>query len=80
MTLANGWDMRQVDYTYAFAQAVIKEEEVFVELPQDYAASESSDYVLKLNKSMYGFKQAPTMFFDHLCTALKERGFQTIRR
>jgi hypothetical protein len=43
MTLANGWDtMRQVDYTNTFAQAEIKET-VFVELPRDFAASESKD-------------------------------------
>jgi hypothetical protein len=55
MTLANGWATRQVDYTNAFAQADIKET-VFVELPQDYTASDSGDYVLKLKKSLYGLK------------------------
>jgi hypothetical protein len=40
-TLTNGSDMRQVDYTYAFDQADTKEE-VFVELPQDYAARSES--------------------------------------
>jgi hypothetical protein len=76
MTLANGWDTRQLaDYTNAFAQADIKET-VFVELPCDFAASESGDYVLKLKKSFYGLKQAPKTFFDHLRTGLIERGFQ----
>jgi len=75
MTLANGWATRQVDYTNAFAQADIKET-VFVELPRDYAASDSGDYVLKLKKSLYGLKQAPKTFFDHLRTGLIERGFQ----
>ena len=75
MTLANGWATRQVDYTNAFAQADIKET-VFVELPRDYAASNSGDYVLKLKKSLYGLKQAPKTFFDHLRTGLIERGFQ----
>jgi hypothetical protein len=47
-----------VDYTNVFAQADIKEEEVFVELPRDdYAASESGDFVLKLNKSLFGLRK-----------------------
>jgi hypothetical protein len=75
MTLANGWATRQVDYTNAFAQADLKED-VFVELPRDFAASEPGDYVLKLNKSLYGLKQAPKTFFDHLKTGLIERGFK----
>jgi hypothetical protein len=75
MTLANGWATRQVDCTNAFAQADIKET-VFVELPRDFAASESGDYVLKLKKSLYGLKQAPKTFFDHLRTGLIEQGFQ----
>jgi histone deacetylase 1/2 len=73
MTLANGWDTRQVDYTNALADI---KETVFVELPRAFAASESGDYVLKLKKSLYGLKQAPKTFFDHLHTGLIERGFQ----
>ena len=57
MTLANGWETRQVDYTNAFAQADIKED-VFVELPRDFAATEVGQYVLKLNKNLYGLKQS----------------------
>jgi len=75
LTLANGWETRQVDYTNAFAQADIKEE-VFVELPRDFAATEAGEYVLKLNKSLYGLKQAPKTFFDHLRSGLIERGFK----
>jgi hypothetical protein len=74
MTLANGWDTRQVDYTNAFAQATVKED-VFVELPRDFSASESGAFVLKLNKSLYGLKQAPKTFFEHLRTGLLERRF-----
>jgi hypothetical protein len=75
MTLANGWATRQVDYTNAFAQADLKEE-VYVELPRDFAASEPGEHVLKLNKSLYGLKQAPKTFFEHLRTGLMERGFK----
>jgi hypothetical protein len=75
LTLANGWETRQVDYTNAFAQADIKEE-VFVELLRDFAATEVGEYVLKLNKSLYGLKQAPKTFFDHLRSGLIERGFK----
>lgn len=75
-TLANNWSTGQVDYTNAFAQAMINED-VYVAPPRGFEPKRSnfSDPVLHLKKSMYDLKQAPKSFFDKLSAGLKERGF-----
>jgi hypothetical protein len=35
------------------------EEEVYIEQPKRFQLSENADYVCKLNKALYGIKQAP---------------------
>ena len=51
--------MVQTDYTNAFAQSTLAEE-VYMEIPKDFMTSDkNNDYVLKLNKSLYGLQQAP---------------------
>jgi Reverse transcriptase (RNA-dependent DNA polymerase) len=66
----------QVDYTNAFAQAVLKED-VYIELPRGLLSSNSDkDIVLKLYKSLYGLVQAPKTFYDHLAATLKRHGFE----
>ena len=53
------WETIQTDYTNAFAQATLAEE-VYMELPHDFSPpDESAEFVLKLNKSLYGLHQAP---------------------
>ena len=73
LILAKGWVTKQVDYTNAFAQAVLKEE-VYIEAPRGFARSDGKD-VLKLNNSLYGLKQAPKTFYEKLRDGLLERGF-----
>jgi hypothetical protein len=36
----------------------------------------STDYILKIKKNMYGLKQAGKNWFDHLRTSLINRGFK----
>ena len=73
--LANDWVTRQVDYTNVFAQADINEE-VYVEPPKDFGSKSGEARVLKLNKSLYGLRQAPRTFFEKLRAGLLERGFR----
>ena len=75
LILTNGWQTKQVDYTNAFAQAAI-DEEVYIEQPKGFGHKDGIDKVLKLNKSLYGLRQAPKSFFDKLCQGLKERGWK----
>ena len=83
MNLAN----RQVDYTAAFVHADIDkppgfddmspEEQhrtgVYVNMPRGF---EEPGHVLKLNKSLYGLRQSPKNWFDHLKTQLENVGFE----
>jgi Reverse transcriptase (RNA-dependent DNA polymerase). len=75
LTLKNGWSTRQVDYTNAFVQADLQEEEVCIEPPRGFSGLDGVDKVLRLQKSLYGLKQAPKTFFDKLWEGLIERGF-----
>lgn len=71
MCIIAGLVVVQVDYTNAFAQAILKEE-VYAELPQGF---ERSGYVLKLIRSLYGLVQAPRTFYEYLSDNLKKFGF-----
>ena len=54
LSLILNWQMAQTDYTNAFAQSTLAEE-VYMEIPKDFMTSDkNNDYVLKLNKSLYG--------------------------
>ena len=55
----------------AFAQAPL-EQEIFIEYPRDFTAADvDNKYVLKMNKSLYGLRQAPLSWFEHLKKHLK---------
>jgi len=57
-----GLDTKQVDYTCAFLHAPITED-VYVRMPRGF---EEDGKVLKLQKSLYGLRQSPRNFFEHL--------------
>ena len=63
---------QQIDFSNAFCQADI-DEEVYVEMPKDFGDPRGRDMVLlRLNKSLYGTKQAPKTWFFKLNFKLKE--------
>lgn len=65
----------QVDYTAAFVQAPLGEhEEVFVEMPRGFKVAGK---VLQLKRALYGLKQSPKTWFEHLRSKLMDEcGFQ----
>ena len=66
-----------MDYTNAFEQATLAEV-VYMEFPHDFSPSdESDDFVLKLNKSLYGLDQAPLSWFTHLKQHLETCRFRS---
>ena len=81
-----GLSTRQVDYVSAFVQAPIdrdpnwdsmSEEErersgVFVQMPRGFS---EPGKVLRLKRSLYGLKQSPRNFFQHLKSKLEGAGF-----
>jgi hypothetical protein len=66
---------RQVDYTNAFGQANVKTP-MFVELPKGYNSKVDGDCVLKLNKNLYGSRDAPLAWFETLTASLVAEGFK----
>ena len=75
-------DTKVIDFVLAFPQAKL-DVDVFMEIPAGMVLSGPSGsfyrgkYVLKLNKSLYGLKQASANWFEMLSTGLKDRGFKS---
>ena len=72
--LTNEWKTRVIDYTNAFPQANI-DMDIYVEPPALFGSKSGTDKVLKLIKSLYGLKQSPRTFYQHLSTGLQKRGW-----
>jgi Reverse transcriptase (RNA-dependent DNA polymerase) len=51
------------------------EEDTYIECPKGFHPDKGEDYVLFLNKSLYGLRQAPLRFFEYLSQNLRDRGF-----
>jgi len=63
----NGWPTKQLDYVLAFPQAPI-ERDLYISIPKGYQIEneKNKDYALKLNKNLYGQKQAGKIWNDFL--------------
>jgi Reverse transcriptase (RNA-dependent DNA polymerase) len=72
ISLMMGLATQQVDYTCAFLHAPIHED-VYCEMPRGFR---KQGKVLKLKRSLYGLKQSPKNFFDHLKSKLTGLGFE----
>ena len=73
-----GWHTRQLDYVLAFPQAPV-ERELYMEIPKGFNIDEgrTDDFILKLNRNIYGQKQAGRVWNQYLVNKLvKELGFQ----
>jgi hypothetical protein len=68
-------EVRQYDISTAFLHASLSEE-VFVKQPPGHVVSGKEDWVYKLNKAMYGLKNAPKAYSDHFMQVLKDLGFK----
>ncbi len=73
----HGLSSKSIDFLLAFPQADL-EVPVFMELPLGFDAPDSQNqkhYVLQLNKSLYGLKQAGYNRFAKLSNGLEDCGF-----
>ena len=80
LSVIHDLDTRSIDFVLAFPQAPL-DVDVFMELPYGFAVDGITDdgskgYVLKLNKSLYGLKQAAYNWFEMLSKGLRDRGFK----
>ena len=76
LSLVLNWTTVQSDYKNAFAQPNLTDK-VYMELPKDFSAKQNGDFVLWLNKSLYGLCQAPLIWYEHLKANLEQCGFVT---
>jgi hypothetical protein len=76
-TLFFGWDTRCVDFSNAFIQAKL-DKPVFIKPPQGFeeVMEGRPDSCLRLDRSLYGLKAAPRLWFEHLKAALERAGLQ----
>ena len=66
---------RSIDFVLAFPQAKL-DVDVYMEIPFGFTYDESRRYVLKLEKNLYGLKQAAYNWYEMLKGGLEARGFQ----
>lgn len=57
LVVSRGWSLRQIDIQNAFFHGFLNEE-VYMRQPPGYENSQYSHYICKLDKSLYGLKQA----------------------
>ena len=72
-------ESKSIDFVLAFPQADL-DVPVYMELPSGVTPMDEADdnqrrYVLRLNKSLYGLKQAGHNWFEKLRNGLTDRGF-----
>ena len=66
---------KQGDVTAAFLHADVgKDEKIYVEMPLGFR---KNGEVLKLNKTLYGLRQSPMMFWKYLSKAMNDVGMKT---
>jgi len=66
---------KSIDFVLAFPQADL-DTDVYMEFPAGFSQNLRRTHVLKLNKSLYGLKQASSNWFKHLSNGLIKRGLK----
>ena len=75
LSVLHDLETRSIDFTLAFPQADL-DVDVFMEFPVGFdLGPDSRKYVIKLNKSLYGLKQAAHNWFELLKSSLEARGY-----
>lgn len=74
LAVHSNWTIRQLDVSNAFLHGVI-EEEVYMRQPQGYKSATHPHYVCKLQKALYGLRQAPRAWFSLFSGFLLQQGF-----
>jgi Reverse transcriptase (RNA-dependent DNA polymerase) len=77
MSVSQNWCTRQDDFSNAFVQAKLRDDEhIFVHPPRGFVQGTGTDsVVLKLKRSLYGLVQAPLYWGIHLRAELEKVGF-----
>ncbi|CAI7874928.1 unnamed protein product [Closterium sp. NIES-53] len=68
-----GWKVEQMDVNTAFLYGVV-DEEIYMKQPEGY--DDGSGRVCRLNKAIYGLKEAPRCWYARLVEVLEALGFK----
>ncbi|KAG7579312.1 Reverse transcriptase RNA-dependent DNA polymerase [Arabidopsis thaliana x Arabidopsis arenosa] len=74
LAASNGWEIHHLDVKTAFLHGELKEE-VYVSQTEGFVVLGSENKVYKLNKALYGLRQAPRAWNDKLNAILREFKF-----
>lgn len=74
LSAINGWNICQMDAKNAFLNGKLKYEIYFQ--PPDGCGMQQNE-VWKLNKALYGLKNAPLIFYHTMLNVLKKEGFES---
>ena len=78
LAASTGWSVHQTDITQAFTYGELDPGvEIYCFIPDGFP-SVTSNKVLKLERSVYGLKQAPAAFKDKLTSFFKSKNFQAV--
>ncbi|KAK0599182.1 hypothetical protein LWI29_003021 [Acer saccharum] len=72
--VTNGWPLRQLDVNNAFLQGSLTDD-VYMEQPTGFVDASLPHHVCKLQKAIYGLRQAPRAWYNELRTFLLATGF-----
>ena len=75
LSIIHDLETRSIDFVLAFPQADL-DVDIFMELPYGFDIDGKRGYVLKLNKNLYGLKDASRTFWMMLKEGLEARGYE----
>lgn len=75
LSIINDLETRSIDFVLAFPQAPL-EVDIFMEMPFGFDIDGRKGFILKLNKNLYGLKNASHNFWNLLKDGLQARGYQ----
>jgi Reverse transcriptase (RNA-dependent DNA polymerase) len=68
-----GWEMQVIDIQGAFLIGRFNDEEdLYMKVPQGFEDKYNKNSVLKLNRTIYGLKQAANAFWSELLKGIKQ--------
>ncbi|WJZ95602.1 hypothetical protein VitviT2T_014361 [Vitis vinifera] len=68
----------QMDVKSVFLNGILSEE-IYVEQPKGFVGPKLPNHVYRLNKTLFGLKQAPRAWHERLTTYLLEKGFERMK-
>ncbi|KAK0593680.1 hypothetical protein LWI29_016926 [Acer saccharum] len=74
LAVTNGWPLRQLDVNNAFLQGSLSDD-VYMTQPLGFVDSTKPHHVCKLQKAIYGLRQAPRAWYNELRSFLLATGF-----